>query len=196
PYTIHHTPYTIYHTPYTIHHRNRSEFLESVQRLQAMGYQLAATQGTAQYYATRGVGEVKALRKPSNWGEEGEGEPKESVLDYIKTRQIDLVINIPEGTTRKDEVKLHMCMSMCMSIYVMYAYLYVYTHIHVLSTHSCQAQVTAGYTMRRATVDYGVSLLTNIKCAVLFVEALHRNRALPCKSAEEFVGSAVAVTGW
>ena len=49
-----------------------------------------------------------------------------SVLDWIREKKIDLVINIPEGTTRGDEV-------------------------------------TSGYLMRRAAVDFGTSLLTNIK---------------------------------
>jgi carbamoyl-phosphate synthase/aspartate carbamoyltransferase len=48
------------------------------------------------------------------------------VLDWIRSKRIDLVINIPEGSTRGDEV-------------------------------------TAGYLMRRTAVDFGCSLLTNIK---------------------------------
>ena len=50
----------------------------------------------------------------------------QSIEDWIKERKIDLVINIPEGSTRGDEV-------------------------------------TSGYLMRRAAVDFGTSLLTNIK---------------------------------
>jgi len=74
----------------------------------------------------------------------------QSVLSWIKGGKVDLVINIPEGTTRREEV-------------------------------------TSGYLMRRAAVDFGISLLTNIKCAVLFCDALHRNKSLPCISAEEFL---------
>ena len=48
---------------------------------------------------------------------------------------IDMVINVPEGTNRKDDI-------------------------------------TAGYMMRRAAVDFGASLITNIKCAVMLAEAL------------------------
>ena len=68
-----------------------------------------------------------SLAKPSN------DEPPSStdiesagVIDWIRKRTIDLVINIPEGSTRRDEV-------------------------------------SAGYLMRRAAVDFGTSLLTNIK---------------------------------
>ncbi len=35
--------------------------------------------------------------------------------------------------------------------------------------------ITMGYIMRRAAVDFGVSLITNIKCAILLAESLLRN---------------------
>ncbi|MCL4419432.1 hypothetical protein M1146_05015, partial [Patescibacteria group bacterium] len=47
----------------------------------------------------------------------------------------------------------------------------------------------------RAAVDYGASLLTNIKCAILFCDALSRYSSLPVKSAEEFVGLPPTI-GW
>ena len=62
------------------------------------------------------------------------------------------------------------------------------------STKSAVDEITAGYLMRRTAVDFGASLITNIKCAVMFVEALHRNKTLPCKSSEEYVG--VPMVGW
>ena len=40
--------------------------------------------------------------------------------------------------------------------------------------------------MRRAAVDFGISLLTNVKVAVLFVEALARNRAGAVKHISEY----------
>jgi carbamoyl-phosphate synthase/aspartate carbamoyltransferase len=127
----------------------RAEFLESMQQLRDMGYQLVGTPGTAEYYSKFGVHMISKEKPELVNG--GAGEDGESVLKWIKDKTIDLVINIPEGTTRSDEV-------------------------------------SAGYLMRRAAVDYGTSLLTNIKCAVLFCDALHRNKALPCKSSEEFIG--------
>jgi len=127
----------------------RAEFLESMQQLRDMGYQLVGTPGTAEYYSKFGVHMISKEKPELVNG--GAGVDGESVLKWIKDKSIDLVINIPEGTTRSDEV-------------------------------------SAGYLMRRAAVDYGTSLLTNIKCAVLFCDALHRNKALPCKSSEEFIG--------
>ena len=79
------------------------------------------------------------------------GLPTDAV-DAIKEGEVSMLINIPEGTTRSEEI-------------------------------------TAGYRMRRAAVDYGVSLLTNVKCATLFADALARNRTLPYKSVEEYLSS-------
>jgi carbamoyl-phosphate synthase/aspartate carbamoyltransferase len=128
----------------------RAEFLESIQRFAEMGFQLMGTPGTAEYYTQFGIPMI-SKEKPELLSNGTSNDNDESVLKWIKDKSIDLVINIPEGTTRSDEV-------------------------------------SAGYLMRRAAVDYGTSLLTNIKCAVLFCEALHRNKPLPCKSSEEFIG--------
>lgn len=125
----------------------RDEFLESMWQLSNSGYNLACTPGTADYYSRRGL-TVLSVRKPSEEPEGSDG--SDGVLSGIRSKRIDLVINIPEGTTRSDEV-------------------------------------SDGYLMRRTAVDFGAGLLTNIKCAVLFCEALSRNKPLPCCSAEEFV---------
>lgn len=150
----------------------RLEFLNSARQLLEMGYQLACTPGTADFYRAKGMDVVK-LQKPlapsptvmevevdtdaeSSTGN-GTGLDQDSVLTWVRSKKIDLVINIPEGTTRSDEV-------------------------------------SAGYLMRRAAVDFGTSLLTNIKCAVLFCDALHRDKPLPCKSLEEFISA--PMFGW
>ena len=46
--------------------------------------------------------------------------------------------------------------------------------INVSDGTSIKGEITAGYTMRRAAVDFGVSLITNIKCAIMFAEAMER----------------------
>lgn len=141
----------------------RSEFLASMHMLHEMGFNLACTPGTAEYYAQLGI-PVVSLNKPSpedyeggdgDTSADGSGD-KNTVLKWIRSKAIDLVINIPEGTTRTEEI-------------------------------------SAGYLMRRAAVDFGTSLLTNVKCAALFCEALHRNKPLPCKSSEEFIGISQAL---
>ena len=50
-----------------------------------------------------------------------------------------------------------------------------------------EGEVSAGYWMRRAAVDFGISLITNVKCAVMFAEALDRKHDnFPAKSITEF----------
>ena len=120
--------------------------------LHELGYTLAGTQGTADYYSSKGIPMI-SLAKPPDEG-------ADSVVYWIKERKIDLVINIADGSSK-----------------------------------SATEESTSGYLMRRAAVDFGVSLITNVKCAVMFCEALHKKRTLPCKSAEQFTGVSPAV-GW
>lgn len=128
----------------------RLEFMESMQKLYEMGYSLAGTPGTAEYYTTRGLS-VVALEKPKAADAAEDGKPgKMNALTWIREKQVDLTINIPEGTTRRDEI-------------------------------------SSGYLMRRAAVDFGCGLITNMKCAQMFCEALYRNKTLPVKSAEDYV---------
>ena len=124
----------------------RLEFLDSLFLLVGMGYQLAGTPGTAEFYARYGI-RLLSLPKPPDPLILGPG--VDTVMSCMHRRCIDLIINIPEGSIRRDEI-------------------------------------TAGYLMRRKAVDFGVSLLTNIKCAILFTEALSRNRPLPCLAAEDY----------
>jgi hypothetical protein len=131
----------------------RLEFLESVGVLISLGYQLAGTPGTADFYRKYGY-EFLSLSKPpsaATVSDSGDsGKDTNSVVTFLKERKVDLVINIPEGTSRREEI-------------------------------------TSGYLMRRLAVDFGTSLLTNVKCAVLFVEALARGEELPCLSSDEFI---------
>jgi carbamoyl-phosphate synthase/aspartate carbamoyltransferase len=134
----------------------RAEFLDSIIQLSSLGFQLCGTPGTAEYYTSHGV-TMKSLSKPSTETVIDPGSVRvvgddDTVLSWIYDKRVDLVINIPEGSSKRDEI-------------------------------------SSGYLMRRAAVDFGTSLLTNIKCAVLFCDALHRNKALPCRSIEEFVGA-------
>jgi len=106
-----------------------TEFLEGAKIFEKIGYNLFGTPGTAKFYASHGIN-IKSLKKPAN-----DDDDKDGALKELKDLNIDMVINVPEGTTRKDEI-------------------------------------TAGYILRRAAVDFGASLLTNIKCAVMLAEAL------------------------
>ncbi|KAL4172766.1 hypothetical protein KRP22_007928 [Phytophthora ramorum] len=112
----------------------RREFAEGALILQELGYTIYATPGTSEYLATQGVKTI-ALRKPSD--------PESdlpSVIEYISSGKIELVINVPEGANREE--------------------------------------LTSGYKIRRAAVDFGVSLINNVKCALLFAQAVQKVRKL------------------
>jgi len=51
---------------------------------------------------------------------------------------------------------------------------------------SDKATVTDGYLIRRSAVDFGVSLITNIKCAALLCMALDRVKTWHIRSMEEY----------
>jgi len=111
----------------------RHEFSSSVLALSKLGYKLYGTPGTAKYYEDSLKIDITTVSKPEDEHEDDPG----SALNVIKNGTIDLVINVSEGSTRKEEV-------------------------------------TAGYILRRAVVDFGVSLVTDLKCAILLTECFER----------------------
>ncbi len=77
--------------------KSKTQTLEAAKELQHKGYTIYATRGTANFLAENGV--VAGIL---SWPDQvGNGEP--NVLDYIKERKIDLVVNIPKNLT-KDEL--------------------------------------------------------------------------------------------
>ncbi len=106
---------------------DKAEFIESAEKLRAMGYSLFATCGTADFLKKRGVVAHK-LNKI------GEGSP--DLDDYLKERSIDLVINIPRN----------------------------YSH----------EEMTAGYQIRRRTIDLNIPLITNLQVARLMVKTMEK----------------------
>jgi carbamoyl-phosphate synthase large subunit len=73
---------------------SKAAFQESARRLVKLGVKLYATQGTADFLASKGV-ETSVL----NWPLDG-GDP--NAVDYIKQRKIDLVINIPKHFQKEE----------------------------------------------------------------------------------------------
>jgi carbamoylphosphate synthase large subunit/anthranilate/para-aminobenzoate synthase component II len=113
---------------------NRVEFAESLQALVKLNkYKLYGTPNTAKHYKdTLGI-DLIVTSKPVDESDDGPG----TCVYEIKQGNIDLVINISDGTGRKEEI-------------------------------------TSGYLIRRASVDFGASLVTNLKCAVELVQCLER----------------------
>jgi len=112
----------------------RKEFSEAAAILSELGYTLYATPGTQQYYKEKYGIEMINVLKPEDEDDNGK-EDAPTALSLIKAGKIDLLINVSEGTTKKDEI-------------------------------------TSGYIMRRAAVDFDTSLITNVKCAIKFSECL------------------------
>jgi carbamoyl-phosphate synthase large subunit len=69
--------------------RSKVEMLSAAKLLQAKGYELYATQGTAKYLTDHGVHATML-----HWPDSGQ---KPNTLDYIRERKIDLVVNIPKN---------------------------------------------------------------------------------------------------
>lgn len=136
----------------------RYEFAEAACILKKLGYKLYGTPGTAKYYNDKhNLGFISAS-KPENEDDIGDGSEL-SALNEIRSDNIDLLINISEGSAvRTDEI-------------------------------------TSGYIMRRAAVDFGVSLITNVKCAVFFAEALDKKHdKFPSRHIQEFYD--IPTIGW
>jgi len=121
---------------------SKAELLESIRILSSMGITFFATSGTARFLEENQI-PVTELHWPLE-------KKQPNIIDYIKDKQIDLVINIPKNY-QKDEL-------------------------------------TNGYLIRRAAVDYNVMLITNRQIAMRLVEALSRLKIddLKIKSWEEY----------
>jgi len=75
--------------------RSKIELLQSARLLQERGYHLFATEGTHKFFAENGV-ENKLLY----WPDEEDRQP--NTLEYLKSKKIDLVINIPKNFTKRE----------------------------------------------------------------------------------------------
>ncbi len=74
--------------------RSKADMLSAAQALQKKGYNLYATQGTADYLNQNGV-HAEVLHWPDS-------ELKPNTLDYIKEKKIDLVVNIPKNLSETE----------------------------------------------------------------------------------------------
>jgi len=74
--------------------KSKAELLESARILYNKGYRLYATQGTADYFAKNDIPSVIL-----HWPDE---DKKPNVLDYLKEKKIDMVINIPKNLSKTE----------------------------------------------------------------------------------------------
>jgi len=106
----------------------KADLLRACRLLQEKGYNIFATAGTCKYLNENEVHATKVLW-PSDKPEEG----VEFVIDMIKNKELDLVVNIPKN----------------------------------FSSH----ELTNGYKIRRAAIDFNVPLITNPRLATAFIKA-------------------------
>jgi len=73
---------------------DKVDFLASARRLKNLGYTLFATEGTSKFLKQNGINTtlVQKLSKKKN----------PNILDYIKKKKVDLVIDIPKNYTRQE----------------------------------------------------------------------------------------------
>ncbi|MFX0065514.1 MAG: carbamoyl-phosphate synthase large subunit, partial [Candidatus Hermodarchaeota archaeon] len=73
----------------------KARFLPSVRKLKEKGYTLFATEGTAKFYEMNDI-KMHVLHWPLDYS------LKPNVLDFLKTKEIELVINIPKSNEREE----------------------------------------------------------------------------------------------
>lgn len=69
--------------------KSKAYLLDSIRKLEQLGYNLYATKGTSDFYKNNGIN-MKILHWPL-----AKKEP--NIMTYLKERKIDLVINIPKS---------------------------------------------------------------------------------------------------
>ncbi|MCR9011166.1 carbamoyl-phosphate synthase (glutamine-hydrolyzing) large subunit [Gabonibacter chumensis] len=74
--------------------RSKVELLTSARMLQEKGYAIYATEGTAKFFEENGI-EVTVLYWPDE-------DKKPNVMEFLKERKVDLVINIPKNHTKRE----------------------------------------------------------------------------------------------
>ncbi|KAG0278845.1 hypothetical protein BGZ95_002994 [Linnemannia exigua] len=127
--------------------KEKMEMLPAVKRLRALGYNLFATAGTADFMSEHGV-PVKYLETLEDENESQKSEY--SLNQHLANNLIDLYINLPSKNRYRRPA----------------------------------SYVSKGYRTRRMAVDFSVPLITNVKCAKLFVEALARHKDFEIESVD------------
>ncbi|KFD57517.1 hypothetical protein M513_01620 [Trichuris suis] len=136
--------------------KQKKEMLASVCDLSSMGYHLFASMGTADFYSEHGIPIT-----PVEWPFE-------------------------EGGGLSDEKTTHCCRSIADYLSTKQFELVINLPMHSSGFYRVSAFMTPGYRTRRQAIDYGIPLVTDVKCAKLLVQALKRakGRTPPVVNAE------------
>jgi carbamoyl-phosphate synthase large subunit len=110
----------------------KADLLGACQLLEARGYKLYATEGSAKYLAENGVSVERVIWPTEAQDPELAAQYKQA-MEMLANKELDLVINIPKNFTHKE--------------------------------------LTNGYYVRRAAIDYNIPLITNARLATAFIRA-------------------------
>ncbi|KAK0425292.1 hypothetical protein QR680_009128 [Steinernema hermaphroditum] len=142
-------------------YNRKQEMLKSVKTLEDLGYTLFASKGTADYYQSNGV-----QISPIDWPFE------EGASDGMTEKSAASIQNVGDLMGNKG-------IDLCINL-----------PIRGSGEYSVGAY-TPGYKTRRMAIDNGIPLITDVKCAKLFIEALHLlGRRPPTNSLVDAVSSA------
>jgi len=114
---------------------NKFKFIDSARKLNNLGLKVYATEKTAEFLNKLDIKCIKLYKLHEA--------RSPNLLDFLKNKKIDLVINITDPHVRKE--------------------------------------VDDDYRIRRAAIDWGVSLFTNLQAADLLIESLVRQVTLACE---------------
>ncbi|BGP52977.1 hypothetical protein JCM8202_004061 [Rhodotorula sphaerocarpa] len=130
-------------------YKEKMEMLPPIRQLQALGYNIFATVGTADFLQEHGV-PVKYLEELDDDEEKQAQKSEYSLREHLANNKIDLYVNLPSKNRYRRPA----------------------------------SYMSKGYRSRRMAVDFAVPLVTNVKCAKLFIQALARNPSLAISSVD------------
>ncbi|GAA6035223.1 hypothetical protein JCM8097_006426 [Rhodosporidiobolus ruineniae] len=139
-------------------YKEKLEMLPSIRKLQAQGYNIFATVGTADFLQEHGV-PVKYLEALDDGDDKKAQKSEYSLREHIANNMIDLYINLPSKNRYRRPA----------------------------------SYMSKGYRSRRMAVDFAVPLVTNVKCAKLFIEALVRKPSLAISNVDYKTSSRTVV---
>ena len=142
---------------------SKLDFLPAARALQRLGYKLLGTRRTAEFFSQHGVA-VARVAKPSE-DEAGAGDAAQQLENSAGDTAA-----VAGGSGRVPSV-IEAIRSGAVGLVV-----------NVPSSDEA-VEVTDGYRIRRAAVDFGVPLVTNVKTALLLVDAIERTAAVADRAA-------------
>ena len=117
--------------------KHKKEFQPIVKHILNMGWKVYTTDGTYNYY----MNNMENMKMNKTDFNNMILLSKENILDYIKQKKFDLIINIPNSNN--------------------------------VSSEPTVKDVSFGYKIRRMSLDFSISLLTDIKCSKLLIESIY-----------------------